>query len=133
MVLVLVADSHIFLCQTLKFPNCIQLKIIKIIVKVEYIEVTTGNANDGRVIAQDPSMNVQSTPGSQVLLKVGKAIAATTTTTPETTSPTSTTSPGTSLPSTGPDNSRLFILLTVVFGVLGLYLAQRRETDTNNQ
>ncbi len=62
-----------------------------------------------------------------------QSAAATTTTTPETTSPTSTTSPGTSLPSTGPDNSRLFILLTVVFGVLGLYLAQRRETDTNNQ
>jgi len=61
------------------------------IVKVEYIEVTTGNANDGRVIAQDPSMNVQSTPGSQILLKVGKAITATTTVAPTTTdSPTTT-------------------------------------------
>lgn len=63
------------------------------IVKVEYIEVTTGNANDGRVIAQDPSMNVQSTPGSQVLLKVGKAIAATTTIAPTTTMPTTTIAP----------------------------------------
>ena len=66
------------------------------IVKVEYIEVTTGNANDGRVIAQDPSMNVQSTPGSQVLLKVGKAIAAVTTTVaPTTTAPATTTAPST--------------------------------------
>lgn len=63
------------------------------IVKVEYIEVTTGNANDGRVIAQDPSMNVQSTPGSQVLLKVGKAIAATTTIAPTTTMPATTIAP----------------------------------------
>ena len=65
------------------------------IVKVEYIEVTTGNANDGRVIAQDPSGNVQSTPGSQVLLKVGKAIATTTTVGPTTTTsgPPTTTSP----------------------------------------
>ena len=63
------------------------------IVKVEYIEVTTGNANDGRVIAQDPSMNVQSTPGSQVLLKVGKAIAATTTVAPTTTVGPTTTAP----------------------------------------
>jgi serine/threonine-protein kinase len=71
------------------------------IVKVEYIEVTTGNANDGRVIAQDPSMNVQSTPGSQVLLKVGKAIAAATTTVaPTTTAPTTT--PTTTAPSTTP-------------------------------
>jgi serine/threonine-protein kinase len=83
------------------------------IVKVEYIEVATGNANDGRVIAQDPNMNVQSTPGSQVLLKVGKAIAATTTTTiattttttpPTTTSPpvttTTTTTPATTTPAT---------------------------------
>ena len=69
------------------------------IVKVEYIEVTTGNANDGRVIAQDPSMNVQSTPGSQVLLKVGKAIAATTTVAPTTTAP-ATTAPATTAPAT---------------------------------
>jgi beta-lactam-binding protein with PASTA domain len=68
------------------------------IVKVEYIEVTTGNANDGRVIAQDPSMNVQSTPGSQVLLKVGKAIAATTTVAPTTTVASVTTAPGTTTP-----------------------------------
>ena len=60
------------------------------IVVVEYIEVPTASANDGRVIAQDPSANVQSIPGSQVLLKVGKAIAATTTTTPVTTAPTTT-------------------------------------------
>ena len=65
------------------------------IVKVEYIEVTTGNANDGRVIAQDPSMNVQQAPGSQVLLKVGKAIAAPTTTAPTTTAPATTTAPST--------------------------------------
>jgi len=65
------------------------------IVKVEYIEVATGNANDGRVIAQDPSMNVQSTPGSQVLLKVGKAIAATTTVAPTTTAAPTTTMPAT--------------------------------------
>ena len=70
------------------------------IVKVEYIEVTTGNANDGRVIAQDPSMNVQSTPGSQVLLKVGKAIAATTTVAPTTTVASTTTAPGTTAPAT---------------------------------
>ena len=70
------------------------------IVKVEYIEVTTGNANDGRVIAQDPSMNVQSTPGSQVLLKVGKAIAATTTVAPTTTVASTTTAPGTTTPAT---------------------------------
>ena len=63
------------------------------IVVVEYIEVPTASANDGRVIAQDPSANVQSIPGSQVLLKVGKAIAATTTTTPVTTAPTTTTTP----------------------------------------
>ena len=70
------------------------------IVKVEYIEVTTGNANDGRVIAQDPSTNVQSTPGSQVLLKVGKAIAATTTVAPTTTVASTTTTPGTTTPAT---------------------------------
>jgi serine/threonine-protein kinase len=74
------------------------------IVKVEYIEVATGNANDGRVIAQDPSMNVQSTPGSQVLLKVGKAIAATTTIAPTTTVPATTivpvTTPATTTPAT---------------------------------
>ena len=70
------------------------------IVKVEYIEVTTGNANDGRVIAQDPSTNVQSTPGSQVLLKVGKAIAATTTVAPTTTVASTTTAPGTTTPAT---------------------------------
>jgi len=68
------------------------------IVKVEYIEVTTGNANDGRVIAQDPSMNVQSTPGSQVLLKVGKAVVATTTVAPTTTVASATTAPGTTSP-----------------------------------
>ena len=71
------------------------------IVKVEYIEVTTGNANDGRVIAQDPSMNVQSTPGSQVLLKVGKAIAATTTVAPATTVAPTTTGPIATTPATG--------------------------------
>jgi len=60
------------------------------IVVVEYIEVPTASANDGRVIAQDPSANVQSIPESQVLLKVGKAIAAATTTTPVTTAPTTT-------------------------------------------
>ena len=70
------------------------------IVKVEYIEVTTGNANDGRVIAQDPSANVQSTPGSQVLLKVGKAIAATTTVAPTTTVGPTTTAPATTTPAT---------------------------------
>lgn len=70
------------------------------IVKVEYIEVTTGNANDGRVIAQDPSMSVQSTPGSQVLLKVGKAIAATTTFAPTTTVAPATTTPTTIAPTT---------------------------------
>lgn len=63
------------------------------IVVVEYIEVPTASANDGRVIAQDPSANVQSIPGSQVLLKVGKAIAAATTTTPVTTAPTTTSTP----------------------------------------
>jgi serine/threonine-protein kinase len=70
------------------------------IVKVEYIEVATGNANDGRVIAQDPSMNVQSSPGSQVLLKVGKAIAATTTVAPTTTVPATTIAPVTTAPAT---------------------------------
>lgn len=60
-------------------------------VVVEYIEVPTASANDGRVIAQDPSANVLQVPGSQVLLKVGKAIAAATTTTPVTTAPTTTT------------------------------------------
>jgi serine/threonine-protein kinase len=70
------------------------------IVKVEYIEVATGNANDGRVIAQDPNMNVQSTPGSQVLLKVGKAIAATTTVAPTTTVPATTIAPVTTTPAT---------------------------------
>jgi serine/threonine-protein kinase len=70
------------------------------IVKVEYIEVATGNANDGRVIAQDPSMNVQSSPGSQVLLKVGKAIAATTTVAPTTTVPATTIAPVTTTPAT---------------------------------
>ena len=72
------------------------------IVKVEYIEVATGNANDGRVIAQDPSMNVQSTPGSQVLLKVGKAIAATTTIAPTTTLPATTIAPVTTPATTTP-------------------------------
>jgi len=71
-------------------------------VKVEYIEVATGNANDGRVIAQDPSMNVQSTPGSQVLLKVGKAIAATTTIAPTTTVPATTIAPVTTPATTTP-------------------------------
>lgn len=51
-------------------------------VVVEYIEVPTASANDGRVIAQDPSANVLQVPESPVLLKVGKAIVVTTTTTP---------------------------------------------------
>jgi hypothetical protein len=38
-------------------------------------------------------MNVQQAPGSQVLLKVGKAIAATTTVAPTTTAPTTSTTP----------------------------------------
>ncbi|CAB4790186.1 unannotated protein [freshwater metagenome] len=63
------------------------------IVVVEYIEVPAASANDGRVIAQDPSANVKQVPESQVLLKVGKAIAVTTTTTPVTTAPTTTTTP----------------------------------------
>ncbi|MFM9036372.1 MAG: PASTA domain-containing protein, partial [Actinomycetota bacterium] len=60
-------------------------------VVVEYIDVPAGSANDGLVIAQDPSAGVPVAPGARVLLKVGKAITpATTTTTPTTTTTTTT-------------------------------------------
>lgn len=69
----------------------------------------------------------------RVASDVTLAQSADTPTSLQTTVPSSTTAPGNTLPSTGPDNSRLFIFLTVMFGVAGLYLAQRREPDTNNQ
>jgi serine/threonine-protein kinase len=59
------------------------------IIRVEYIEVPSGSANDGLVIAQDPSAGVQIAPGGRILLKVGKAATpATTTSTPATTTTT---------------------------------------------
>jgi serine/threonine-protein kinase len=59
------------------------------IIRVEYIEVPSGSANDGLVIAQDPSAGVQIAPGGRILLKVGKAATpATSTSTPATTTTT---------------------------------------------
>ena len=62
-------------------------------VVVEYIDVPAGSANDGLVIAQDPSAGVPVAPGARVLLKVGKAITPATTTSTPTTTSTSTTVP----------------------------------------
>ena len=61
------------------------------IIRVEYIEVPSGSANDGLVIAQDPSAGVQIAPGGRILLKVGKAATPASTTTPATTTPATTT------------------------------------------
>ncbi|CAB4575641.1 unannotated protein [freshwater metagenome] len=61
------------------------------VIRVEYIEVPSGSANDGLVIAQDPSAGVQIAPGGRILLKVGKAATPATTTTPSTTTPPTTT------------------------------------------
>ncbi|MEY3617775.1 MAG: hypothetical protein RL726_473 [Actinomycetota bacterium] len=62
------------------------------VIRVEYIEVPSGSANDELVIAQDPSAGVQIAPGGRILLKVGKAATpATTTSTPVATTTTTTT------------------------------------------
>ena len=45
----------------------------------EYIDVPAGSANDGRVISQTPSQNIDAPAGSQISLKVGKAVSAPTT------------------------------------------------------
>ena len=50
-------------------------------VTVEYIDVPAGSANDGLVIAQDPSAGVQIAPNARILLKVGRAVTPATTTT----------------------------------------------------
>jgi len=63
----------------------------------EYVEVPAGSTNDGKVISQDPSSGVEAAVGSQVSLKVGRAVASTTTTSTTTTVPgTTTTIPSTS-------------------------------------
>ena len=67
---------------------------VKAFLIVEFIDVPSGSANDGLVIAQDPSAGVQIAPGGRILLKVGKAATPVTTTTPAST----TTSPSTTTP-----------------------------------
>ncbi|MFM8563870.1 MAG: Stk1 family PASTA domain-containing Ser/Thr kinase [Acidimicrobiia bacterium] len=62
-------------------------------VTVEYIDVPTGSANDGLVIAQDPSAGVQIAPNARILLKVGRAVTPATTTTTTTAPASTTTSP----------------------------------------
>ena len=61
----------------------------------EYIDVPAGSANDGRVISQTPSQNTDAPAGSQISLKVGKAVSAPTTVAPTTLAPTTTTAPST--------------------------------------
>ena len=77
-----------------------------LVVVKEYVEVPTGSANDGKVISQDPSSGVDAAVGSQVSLKIGKAVAATTTTTSTTTSVPGTTttipSSSTAVPTSAP-------------------------------
>ena len=61
---------------------------------VTYVNVPSGDANDGRVISQSPTGGNLVEPGSPVGLQVGRAVAATTTTSTTTTTipPTTTTS-----------------------------------------
>ena len=60
-------------------------------VNVTLVNVPAGDANDGRVIRQDPPVGQRVAPGSQVGLQVGRAVAAPTTSTTSTTVPPTTT------------------------------------------
>jgi len=75
-----------------------QLQAVGLTSKVEYINVAFGDPSAGRVIAQTPSAGQLVDPGSQVRLRVGRAVAPPTTTTPPTTPPT--TAPPTTAPPT---------------------------------
>jgi serine/threonine-protein kinase len=68
---------------------------------VTRVDVAAGDANDGRVIAQNPNSGTLVDPGSAVTIQVGRAVApATTTTTTTTTLPPTTTSTTTTTTST---------------------------------
>ena len=70
-----------------------KLTSLGLVPDVVYQNLPNGDSNDGRVIAQTPSVNVQVAPGSTVKLKVGKALPPpTTTSTTTTTLPASTSS-----------------------------------------
>jgi serine/threonine-protein kinase len=66
----------------------------------EYVDVPTGSANDGRVISQTPSQNTDAPAGSQIALKIGKAVSAPTTSPTTTVAPTTTAAPTTTTTST---------------------------------
>jgi len=66
----------------------------------EYIDVPPGSANDGKVISQDPSSGVDAAVGSQVSLKIGRAVAVTTTSSAPSTTAASTTSSTSVAPTT---------------------------------
>jgi eukaryotic-like serine/threonine-protein kinase len=64
-------------------------------VNVRLVNVPAGDANDGRVISQNPAAGAQVAPGSIVGLNVGRAVAAPTTTSTTTTTTTTTLPPTT--------------------------------------
>lgn len=53
-----------------------------LIVRVEYVDVTPESGDDKRVIDQTPAAGTDVEVGSEVVIRVGRAVAATTTTTP---------------------------------------------------
>ncbi len=57
---------------------------------VEFVDVPFGSDDDGKVTAQDPAANTKLEKGAEVIIRVGREVAATTTT--STTAPTTTTS-----------------------------------------
>lgn len=69
---------------------------------VTYVNVPSGDANDGRVISQSPTGGNLVEPGSSVGIQVGRAVAATTTTStlPPTTLPPATTTTSTTTTTT---------------------------------
>jgi eukaryotic-like serine/threonine-protein kinase len=71
-------------------------------VRVTYLDVPANSADDGRVISQNPTAGTQVDPGSPIRLRVGRAVAATTTTAAPTTTvaPTTTQAPTTAATTT---------------------------------
>ena len=57
---------------------------------VEFVDVPFGSDDDGKVTAQDPAANTKLEKGAEVIIRVGREVAATTTT--STTAPATTTS-----------------------------------------
>jgi beta-lactam-binding protein with PASTA domain len=76
-----------------------QLQADGLVPDVQYVNVAAGDANDGLVISQNPTAGTEVDPNSTVRLRVGRAVAAATTTT-STTTTTTTTLPPTTLPPT---------------------------------